>query len=270
MNTPKETPSTPGRALARLLMRIRPCEIAEILKALFRLGRVVIPAGELRLSVDLASSFGSAVDRAGDYEPGLTREIEGLLREGDTFVDLGANEGWFSLIAARRVGPRGMVLAIEPQERLWPIIIANSILNRVNNIQLAPYALDDVPQLEFRHVRLAPSTNTGSTTLVGSVRSRLWTSQAIAIGSMDHVLQARGIVRAKLLKIDIEGFEIYALRSGKNTLRSKVFEHIIVETHPEHIGRLGLSVDEVDALLIGVGYKKRLLAKDSYHYTVLS
>jgi FkbM family methyltransferase len=76
------------------------------------------------------------------------------------FVNLGANDGYFSILASRVVGQHGKVLAIEPQERLWKVIRKNIQLNDSYNIQLFPCAVGDKKeQILFF---FTPSINTRS------------------------------------------------------------------------------------------------------------
>jgi FkbM family methyltransferase len=73
--------------------------------------------------------------------------IEEYLPAEGVFLDLGANEGYFTVIAARRCGPSGHVIAIEPQPRLLPILEENIRLNELNknNVRLLNVAVTDVP-----------------------------------------------------------------------------------------------------------------------------
>ena len=70
---------------------------------------------------------------SGSYEP-YTVCVQRLLPENGVFVDIGANVGWFSLIAAQRVGPRGKVYAFEPHPDVYPLLVKNIKVNGFENV----------------------------------------------------------------------------------------------------------------------------------------
>lgn len=240
--------------VATLLLRIRPVELAEVLKRILRISYREVRVGDRTFWLDPASNFGSRLLAEGCYERDLSSCLAGLLKPGDVFVDLGANEGYFSVLASELVGDAGRVLAVEPQARLWPVILRNAMLNGLTHLTLVPFAVG--LSRGFIELALYPSINTGASTAVSSLRRRISRTQRVATLPMDQLLGAYGIRRAKVLKIDIEGFELNALRSMGEGLRDGVVDHILLEVHPEHLRRLRQSEDEVHSLLEQCGYRK--------------
>ena len=85
--------------------------------------------------VDPFSRFGIALIKQGIYEPQMTFLLQLVLRRGDTFVDAGANEGYFSILASSLVGEKGKVYyIIEPQGRLQQVALANIKANNASQI----------------------------------------------------------------------------------------------------------------------------------------
>ena len=78
------------------------------------------------------------------YEPQMTRLLELVLRPTDVFVDGGANEGYFSILAASLVG-NGQVHCVEPQSRLQPILRENIRLNSARSVTIHSVALCEHP-----------------------------------------------------------------------------------------------------------------------------
>src|SRR4051812_36476144 len=115
--------------LVKALLRIRPVELAEFIKKLLRVSRIEAQIGTLRLWLDPASNLGSQLLLGGAYEVDFTERLSRILRPGDVFLDVGANEAYFSLLAAEKVGDSGHVYLMEPQARLWPVILFNFLLN---------------------------------------------------------------------------------------------------------------------------------------------
>jgi FkbM family methyltransferase len=145
---------------------MRPLELAVFLKWALRVKRMEVEARGIKLWVDPASNVGKRILREGNYEADLTAAFRELLRPGQTVVDVGANEGWFSMLAAKLVGPTGLVVACEPQERLWPAILKNIALNDFATVKLLPFAIGR--ERGIGEINLYPSLNTGSSHISGA------------------------------------------------------------------------------------------------------
>ena len=70
------------------------------------------------------------------YEPEMIKTIEEIISIDDSFFDLGANEGYFSVLAAKIVGEKGLVYAVEPQSRLQEIVKRNFKTNKIDNYRI--------------------------------------------------------------------------------------------------------------------------------------
>jgi FkbM family methyltransferase len=238
--------------LAQILLHVRPVELAEFLKKALGIDYREVRVGELTLWADPASNFGNRVINDGNYEPEFTASLLRLLKPGACFVDLGANEGWFSLQASGAVGPGGMVYAIEPQRRLWPVIHQNFILNGRSNYRLIPYAVSQ--QEGFIDLILHPSLNTGSTTAVSDLRRAMFRRQKTGALPLEAIMRRFSIPKIDVLKIDIEGFELNALRSLGPRLSDGSVDSILIEFHPAQLKELGQSKEDVVRLLRESGY----------------
>src|SRR5919199_1067555 len=113
------------RQSAGLLVKLRPEIAASFVKKLLGFKRTNLVTTEGAFYVDIASCLGYPLLKTGVYESGMVQVIKTYLKPGNIFVDLGANEGYFTVIASRLVGKAGKVIAIEPQSRLQPIIREN-------------------------------------------------------------------------------------------------------------------------------------------------
>jgi FkbM family methyltransferase len=76
-------------------------------------------------------------------EPHVLKWIDERLRPGDTFFDIGAHYGWISLLACRRVGARGKVIAFEPSLPLVEFLNHNKRVNGFSQLQIVPKAVAD-------------------------------------------------------------------------------------------------------------------------------
>jgi hypothetical protein len=99
--------------LYRMLLRIRPAPIAVFLKRVLRIQRVIMETASGRFWVDPVSNFGIALI-SGLYEPSMQNTLPMFLGPGKVFVDVGANEGFFTVQGARLTSSGGRVIAVEP------------------------------------------------------------------------------------------------------------------------------------------------------------
>ena len=179
----------------------------------------------------------------GEWEPETTVAIREHLRAGDCFVDIGANAGYFSLLAASIVGPEGRVLAFEPNPEARAILLRNIARSGYRNIEVSPACCTDSPG----RVRLFlnRSHNSGGCSLSsGNAASN------IAI-EVDAVRADSAILRLPkppaMVKIDTEGAEALVLRGMAETLRAQ--PAIILEIDERLLEGMGSSSEEVRSLL---------------------
>ena len=232
-----------------LLLSVRPAELADWLKRIFRIERREVDApGGLKLWIDPVSHFGRAVVSAEGYEPQMSSLLKGLLRPGDVFVDIGANEGYFSALACKLVSD-GRVFAVEPQGRLIPVIEENLRLNAARSATVSRLALADRNGTVTIH--LQASTNTGFSGLFNPGRRGVGTETVPTMTLDDYFAQNR-IERVRLMKVDCEGGEKLVLEGGRKTLRSKCIEVLAWEYHPLVLSEE--EIQEMDAFLKGCGY----------------
>ena len=158
--------------------------------------------------------IGLPIARDRSYEPHVTRAVRSRLRPGDTFVDVGANVGYFSLLAATLVGEHGRVIAFEPRADNVDLMRRSAADNGFTQIEVHAWAVAERTQdLAFfasgevqSSGRLMQEHETGSD-LVPTVR-------AVAL---DETLAAEP--RVDLVKMDIEGAEPRALAGMRALLR---------------------------------------------------
>lgn len=182
----------------------------------------------------------------GLYELDTARLIRRILRPGDTFIDGGANIGYFSLIAAKRVGPKGRVHAFEPQpanrKRLAEHVERNGL---ASIIEIHPVALFDRPGSLDLHTFENPEANHGQSTFFAGPETA---SQKVTV-EMTRLDDYLPSVAPRLIKLDIEGAEPQAISGMTRTLRTHR-PALIVELSASILKRAGFSVREsIDRVL---------------------
>jgi FkbM family methyltransferase len=251
MDSSPRTFSIKDRLLQNLLLRVRPAALGSLLKKGFRVRRTVIatPAGPFY--VDPVSGFGALLTR-GSYEPDLVLALWSLLEPGATFVDVGANEGYFSVIASKLVGQDGTVIAVEPQGRLREVLEKNFELNHVRNVRIVDAAISNHRGVGTLH--LSPDTNTGSTGLSQSTVYRN-ARETTATITLTDLLSNNGIAHVDLMKMDIEGFEYEAILGSPELFREQRVRALALELHARALTLRGHAAEEIVAFLKGCGYR---------------
>ena len=232
------------------LLNIRPAFVGSTLKRLLRVKRSVVETDIGNFFIDPASNFGNGVLEGG-YEPEMTMTLNSLLMEGDTFVDLGANEGYFSIIASKIVGSTGKVISIEPQSRLQSVIFRNMYENKAFNIDVFQRAISD--RIGIASLSLLPDMNTGGSGLFCVTKYNV-PKENVPQVTLDHLLNQTCKGKIRLLKMDIEGFEYEAIFGSKNYFKNGFIENIALELHPSLLECRGKSSDEILNFLSDCGY----------------
>ena len=179
-------------------------------------GETVQTCEGFQIRVDPADyAVGHTVARTGSYEPDVSATLRQLLRPGGTFVDIGANIGWFSLLAASVVGPGGRVIAVEPNPHNVALLERSAKENGFANIEVLAVAVAD----RTGAVALETDGSNGRVIPIdGAPPVPVPASFVVAAEPLDALLGPRGLDRLDLVKIDVEGAEPLVLRGGGETL----------------------------------------------------
>ena len=233
----------------RWLMRVRPEIFAAFLKNLLRVKRMEMrgPAGSV-LWADPVTLLGANLQESGVYEPEMTRLITALLRSHDTFIDVGANEGYFSVLAAL-VANEGKVFSIEPQITLRPVIGKNFRLNGIVNADVENVALSDAVSEATLYLRT--SINNGASR-IDVPHKGMGRRQTVTTLTLSRLLEQKNVTRARIIKIDCEGGEYKILTGSRELFQNRQFDFVLLEYHFNVLTReQGM---EIHQLLSTAGY----------------
>ena len=161
------------------LLKVRPAFVASFLKKILLINRSVVDTSYGRFYVDPVSNFGNAIVSEHAYEEEVIESLEGILKPGDTFLDLGANEGFFSILGSKIVGPSGKVIAIEPQTRLQSVLVKNIAENKAFNVNVYQRVISDSQGIAT--LTLSPDMNTGSSGLIRVTKYKTATEEIIQL-----------------------------------------------------------------------------------------
>lgn len=167
------------------------------------------------------------------------------LPKGGTFVDVGANCGLYTVHAAKAVGGKGTVLAIEPLPQLVERTATNVELNNLTNVQLVH---GGVGPTKGTLTLYAVPNQLGQSSMVKTPGAK---AQKVPVQPLQSIVKASGLKRINVLKIDIEGYEDQALLPFFKTAPKTLWpQHIFMEV--EH--RAKWQTDAVKSLA-RLGYK---------------
>ena len=181
------------------------------------------------------------------YELGVQYVLDAVLEPGDRVVDIGGNIGMITLHAAHLVTETGEVDCFEPNPDCLAIIDSNLKENQIKQVTVHPVGLSD--KKDFLQLSLA-SSHTGAATMTKINHVEKYFEVEVAIGD-DVVL--KNPKNIKLIKIDVEGFELNVLRGLKKTL-NKFKPLLITECLEETLVRAGTNCEEVGEFLRDLGY----------------
>jgi FkbM family methyltransferase len=200
----------------------------------------------------------------GTWEPRTTHYVCDSLGPGQVFLDIGANAGYFSLLASHCVGESGMVLAVEPNPAIVKQLRQNTERNGLINIAIAEAACSD--STEVRNLYVASAYNTGLSSL--SRDNLAWTkSVKVTCTTVDLLAEKYGLHRVDLVKIDVEGAELQVLR-GMTTVLKRLRPRIIIELIPSLLEGFSTTVDSINEYLATFHYRTLSLEEHSNYLCV--
>jgi FkbM family methyltransferase len=195
-----------------------------------------------------------AIFVSGRYEPNEFFFLHRVLRPGMAFVDVGANMGFYTLFASKRVGATGTVVAIDPSEREFGRLKANVETNALTNVSLLQVAVSDCAG--EAELLVATEEKSGHNTLgsfgYGSVRAQ--GAERVRVERLDDILRDIGLGRVDVVKMDIEGAEFRALQGARETLRT-VRPVLLLELSDRSLQHQGCHSSQVWELLAEQGYR---------------
>ena len=166
-------------------------------------------------------------------------QITAHLELGDTFVDIGAHEGQFSLLAGNKVGPQGVVLAIEPNPEVLEKLRLNIAASALQNIQVEPAAVGDEEgeatlHLFKQHTRssLYPDGRANRYTLQEANKAGAIT---VPVRPLLSILAAHRIETVRAMKIDVEGYEDRVLIPFFEIAPRRLWPHRVLLERSPHI-----------------------------------
>lgn len=203
-------------------------------------GALIVPAG-----APSARNF-----LTGSYERDVTATLQQCLRPGMTFMDVGANIGYFTVLAAQAVGPGGHVYAFEPDPEAFAYLERNAAAaqagdSTVENLAVAAFSgVMPFTRTEFERGYLSREPSE---------------TRVVRTTSLDDYFAARDWPPVHVIKMDIEGGEVDALRGATELFGRNPDLQIVVELNTVALRRAGRTAAELGAELRRLGLTRHRL-----------
>ncbi|MEO0997168.1 MAG: FkbM family methyltransferase [Pseudomonadota bacterium] len=206
----------------------------------------------LKFRVKTRDVVGRHIYKYGRHEPAMTGFLlNGLeVGAGDVLIDIGANIGWYSLILDRLAKRHGAdVISFEPDPVNFELLQHNLALNGARHTDAVPLALSDAAGTATLH--LFSDSNRGRHSILPINSGE---TVDIPTARLDDYWRERdfGDRVPRLIKVDIEGYELIALRGAAEVLRRCPL--LILEYSPGYMRRGGLEPTELLDLVAGHGF----------------
>jgi FkbM family methyltransferase len=180
------------------------------------------------------------------------RILSHLLSSGDTFIDIGANHGSFSIAASKLVGEKGRIIAVEPQPHLAKIVEKSLSINASCNFQVFPVAVGNIEgEAEF----LIPHGTSGSAGIFAEHSGTdRFNAIVVPIKRFDELVEWQEFLGRTLIKLDIEGSES-AFLLGANRMINALKPTLIIEIHPGTLKASKTTGEDLKLSLRDLGYR---------------
>lgn len=193
-----------------------------------------------------------------EYEKAELTYLKNSLQVGQTFIDIGANIGLFSLMAAKLVGAQGMVISFEPFEANYRAFCKNVVLNKLEQIQANKIAVTDYDGDIDLFYDTAEANKGMATTLAVSEGE----SEKVPACKLDSYFASSHEKReVHFIKLDIEGGEFPALKGMKNLLK-QYKPILLIEMEDALIEQTDYTIEEMHQYLFELEYEKYYLTDE--------
>lgn len=220
--------------------------------------------GKIKMKIDINSYMGGSLYWTGYHHINESLYLKKILKSDMNFVDIGANQGEFSVLACSII-KTGKVISFEPVDNLNNLLTKNIELNNFKNIEINNCGLSD-------NEGVLPIYNSSSSTNNNEGLSSLYKSdnrsdfvQNVQLKKFDDIY-FENLDRLDFIKIDIEGAELFALKGMIKSIQ-KFKPIILIEVCEEMFITAGYTLNDMITFLSNLNYKPyKLFRGEIYDY----
>jgi FkbM family methyltransferase len=217
-----------------------------------------------RMKLDLNDPEQLKVYFYGHYHERYEAElVQRLLKDDDGFWDVGANIGYFTLVAATALANRGQIVAFEPGKNAYARLVENISLNAYANIKTFQVAVSDREGEAVLHVSGDIADSSASLYPAGQAQAQEEVCRTV---SLDRFRREENLPAPNLIKLDVEGAELAVLQ-GSRELMAANSPLLLVEMEEKNLRAAGASREAIRQFLAGYGYRAAHLRKGRWYAT---
>lgn len=194
----------------------------------------------------------------GEFEKMELAFVKKLLRRDMTVVDVGAHHGLYTLLASKRVGWEGRVVAIEPSPRECARLEKHLRFNRGSNVELVSCAAGEGPGETDLYV--VGGFHDWCNSLRPLAAEEPTSTVRVQVRRLDDILSGLNISKVDFVKLDVEGAELSALHGAMGLLRGENRPAMLVEVQDVRTQRWGYAAREILQFLIRMDYQWFVIA----------
>lgn len=216
---------------------------------------------DIKMNVDVSKSMGAAFYWTGFHELKEWRFLHNHLRRDMVFVDVGANQGEYTLFAAKRLSS-GSVVAFEPVDQLYQKLQQNIQLNNFANVTCCNFGLSDADaRLPIYMESAGSGGNEGLGTLFQS-ESRSRQVGTVALKVFDVVAADLNLTRIDFIKIDVEGAELQVLKGCIGSIK-RYRPYILLEVNDDMYRLAGYTLRDILDFFTPLNYVMHVITKSA-------
>lgn len=252
--------------MVKKIKKILPNSIIGILrKALILLKKTIYKNKKLTKTVSLMEGGGGLVNlyqgsfvderliSTGSFEPHISRIIRSIVNTEDVCIDIGANIGLHTILLSKLVGDEGKVYAFEPVPYNLKKLNTNLSLSRCNNVYIVDKAVADINGEMVINMMHENSYDQGSASLVMneflSEESKSLSQSKVKTIKLEDFVEINQLEKINFIKMDIEGFEYWALKCFGKKVLLEMKPKMIIEYNNNRMTFLGIDNTNFKKLL---------------------
>lgn len=179
--------------------------------------------------------------------------VDKFLRPGMTVLDVGAHHGLYTLLASKRVGRSGKVIAFEPSPRERERLSRHVRFNRCSNVKIEAFALGS--SQSQADLYLTDGMNDWCNSLCRQAAGDVACTVRVDVLALDEYLTKVGLSGVDFMKVDVEGAELGLLNGARKLLSSTLRPVILCEVQDRRTAPWGYRAEEIVQFLDGLGYQ---------------
>ena len=201
----------------------------------------------VKMHLDITNPYTWDLIEGKEHEDEIKEIFVKNIKKDGTVIDVGANIGEFSLIASKKIGPGGHVIAIEPLEQVLRWLKKNFELNGFTNFEILELAVGE----KAGTMTLYKKSDGSEIGILDSAitEKELVTDRKISIDTIDNIISSRNISKVDMLKVDVEGFEYEVFLGCKKSFKQNKIKKIICEIHSTYLKNKGIDEKTIYSLL---------------------